>query len=441
MKQKFLRFIHEHNLFNKSNKILVAVSGGADSIALLQLLVENGFTCGIAHCNFQLRRNDSDLDTAFVKGIAGKKSLFFHYKKFETTAFAKEKKISVEMAARELRYEWFEEIRKEFNYARIATAHHLNDSAETFFLNLFRGTGIAGLTGIAPRRNWVVRPILFATRPEILDYIKSNKLDFRTDQTNFDTNIERNWIRHELIPVIEKKYPSLIFTIENNMQYLNEASFFFNQKIKSLLQKWVVKNGEEEKIPCGHILYHKSGKTILHEWLYCAGFNASQIDDIFESLSQQPGKQFFSQTHQLLKDRKYLILAPLSMKDLSEYFIYEEKKIEVAGLEFELCENKNIDFKKNNAVQFLDYSKLEFPLILRRWRKGDYFYPFGMKNKKKKVSDYFIDEKINRAEKEQAFVLQSGNYIAAIVNYRINERFKITDGTRQVFKITALTKK
>jgi len=444
MKTKIQKFIESEKLFRKKDKILVALSGGADSMVLLDMLVESKYNCGIAHCNFQLRGEESDKDEQFVTKVAKKYDLPLFVIRFETEKFAKENGISIEMAARELRYNWFDKICKQNIYNFIATAHHKNDSAETFLMNIARGTGIKGLTGIPLKNNNIVRPLMFADKTEVLEYAKKNKIKFCTDKTNLQSVYSRNKVRNKIIPLFEEINSAFMQNIYQNIDRFKEIQHIYDAEI---YRKKVICLKETENgaiINLENLKNISPIRTYLFEFLRPYNFSNQIIDDIILSISGISGKQFISSTHRLIKDRNQFIISKINPKIENQNYKIENYRTGIfigKGKIDELklsIEKKTItpDFEinKNKNFAYLDLDKIKFPLTLRKWESGDYFYPFGMK-KKKKLSDFFIDQKLSLVKKENTWILLSDNQIIWVVGYRVDNRFCITSATKNILII------
>jgi len=444
MKPEIKNLIESEKLFCQKDKILVALSGGADSMVLLDLLVAAKYTCGIAHCNFQLRGDDSDKDEIFVTEIAKKYDLPFFVIRFETDKFAKENGISIEMAARELRYEWFEEIRKQNTYNFIATAHHKNDSVETFLMNIARGTGIRGLTGIPLKNNNIVRPLMFADKTEILKYSQNNNIKYCVDRTNLQSVYSRNKVRNKIIPLFEEINSAFMQNVYQNIDRFKEIQNIYDAEIsrKKVICLIETKNGAI--INLENLKTITPIRTYLFEFLRPYNFSNQIIDNIISSIDGISGKQFMSSTHRLVKDRNRFIINKIIEKTESEEYKIENYQTEIfirkgQTDELELSIDKNIitnDFEinKNKNYAYLDLDKMKFPLTLRKWKSGDYFYPFGMK-KKKKLSDFFIDQKFSLIEKENTWLLLSDNQIIWVVGHRLDNRFCLNSKTKNVLFI------
>ena len=438
---KLINFIRENRLFQAKDPVLLAVSGGVDSTVMSQLFKESGLRFGIAHLNFQLREGDSNEDEVFVGILAANLAVPFFVTRVETREYASAHKMSIQMAAREMRYQWLEMIRKEHGYHFIATAHHLNDSAETVLLNIFRGTGIHGLHGIQPKHGKIVRPLLSFTKEELLNYAHDKQIEYREDKSNYETEYDRNKIRLEIVPLLEKFYPDIIKRFGENISKWSDAGRIYNHSISLLKKKIIAQNQDELFISIPALKQYSFFKTLLFETIREFNFSPHQVDQIVEVLDGSAGKVFYSPTHRLLKDRKNLVLSKIDTEHISETYITQSEKTVVAGLLKLRIETKAAnDFviPADARINCLDYDVLEFPLLLRKWERGDYFYPFGMKKKKKKISDYLIDRKIPLHEKENTLVIESGNRIACIVGERIDERFKVAPSTKKVFVIKKL---
>jgi len=438
MLKRFRDFIKKEKLFTKDQQILVAVSGGIDSIALCHLMHEAGYTFGMAHCNFQLRDKESDGDEKFVKALAKKFNVSFYSVRFNTDETAKQKGISIQMAARDLRYQWFEEVRKKNKYNFIAVAHHQDDEIETFFINLIRGTGIAGLHGIKAMSGKIIRPMMFANRKEIEEYIHENKIKFREDSSNSSLKYMRNKVRHQLIPQLKKINPDVEKTITSEIQRIRKIESIFLESVEEKKAEIIGQEGSFVKFDIKRLLSLENRELYLYEFLKEYGFSGDIIEKISEGLNAEAGKQYFSTTHRIVKDRSFLLLSPLMDKKLEQQFIitegYKELK-EPVHLKFKTVNiSKNFELNKDKNIAMLDYDKLSFPLVVRKWEAGDFFHPFGMKGKKK-LSDFFTDLKLSLFDKENTWLLCNDNEIAWIVGQRIDDRYKITEKTKKVFVV------
>ncbi|NOZ46490.1 MAG: tRNA lysidine(34) synthetase TilS [Chlorobi bacterium] len=440
MYEKFIKYIEENYLINNSQSVLLAVSGGVDSMVMLDLFRKTNYNIGVAHCNFKLRGKESDDDEEFVRNKANDFNIPIYSVHFDTEKYANKKGISIQMAARELRYNWFEEIRDKNKYDLIAIAHNGDDVIETFLSNLIRGTGIKGLTGIKPKNDLIIRPILDFYRSEILYYADYNEINYREDSSNNSVKYKRNFIRHEIIPLFEKLNPDVKITISETIQKLKDVEEIYRQKIESTKKQAV-------KIENGNIIISVSElkklnplKPYLFEYLKPFGFSNDSLERIIENGNKQSGKIFYSEKYQLLIDRKNLIISKKVSKGNPVFYIKENDKsidflIKLNLKRFDRDDSFSVI--KNEKIAQVDFSKLTFPLKLRKWNAGDFFYPLGMK-RQKKVSDFFIDLKMSRLEKEEAWILESANEIVWIIGKRIDNRYKVTEKTKVILEITWL---
>lgn len=431
MLDKFLKYISDNQLFDSTQNALLAVSGGKDSMVMLSLFKEAKFSFGVAHCNFKLRGDEADKDEGLVKQFCEKKSIPFYSTSFDTQQFAKENKLSIQMAARELRYTWFNEIRTENNYEVIATAHHKNDVAETLLINLTKGTGLSGFHGIKNTKV-VIRPLLCFTRDEIDQYVLENSIPYREDESNAVTKYLRNAIRHKVIPELQKLNANIVENVIQTTNYLSDAEEILFQKVEEELVK-CTSSSDENKIlfSIEKLRELKPLHSYLYYFLQPFGFNGSDVSDIINALDSDSGKVFFSETNQLLKDREYLILSEIDNTPQEEIIINSIEDFQNTVITCKKIEASEVDFKKSATYAFLDEEKLNFPLIIRNWQQGDVFQPLGMKGKKK-LSDFFIDEKVDLVTKQKTQVLISNNQIAWVIGYRIGDTFKVTEDTNNI---------
>ena len=437
MVEQFLKYIHNEKLFHSSQRILLAVSGGADSLLMLHLFVNTGFSVAVAHCNFGLRGSESDADEQFVADYCDQHNITFYQKSFSTEDFAKQEGISIEMAARDLRYNWFNQLLFQNHYDFLATAHHQDDVIETFLINLSRGSGIRGLSGIQPKSRKIIRPMLFTNRDEILEYCSRMKIEFRTDSSNQETVYKRNLIRHEVLPLLEQVNPAFRKNALRTIENLNETSQLFQQRMSEIK---VFVYSEDEMGAIIHIeklLSLSPLRTILFELIREFGFQIEQVDDIIDSLTKESGRKFYSNEYRLIKDREYLLIAPYISKPDQIFYIDEDCREISHPVRLtidKLDRTPAFRFSTHSSVVDLDLDKLVFPLILRHWQDGEYFQPLGMSGLKK-LSDFFIDEKYSIPEKENAWILASGNRVVWLVGKRLDDRFKITSKTKQILRI------
>lgn len=415
-----------------SKKVVLAVSGGIDSMVLADLFLKSELNFAIVHCNFKLRNSESDLDQKFVEAFCTQNQIPFFTTSFDTLAFAKDFKLSTQIAARKLRYDYFYEILQNENYDFIATAHHLDDNIETFFINLSRGTGIDGLTGIPIINDKVIRPLLDFSRNEIENYANENNLKWREDASNASDYYLRNKIRHHLTPILKEINPSFSKSFEHTLENLKQAQSLIDDASRIVYKKVVEDELDFKKINIQELKKLPNYKAYLYQWLQPLGFSA--WEDIYKLAEAESGKQIFSENYQLLKDRNFLIIAPKSNSVDEEYTV--EKGTSEVNFPIKLLFCKVAEpFYSSNKTIFVDDKKLSYPLTLRRWKSGDIFYPFGMKGKSKKVSKFFKDEKFSRIEKENTWFLCSNSEIVWIVGTRSDERFKIDEKTKTILQI------
>lgn len=424
-KQRISRYIEEKSLFGKFDKVLVALSGGADSVALLRVLIALGYQCEGAHCNFHLRGEESDRDEEFVRRLCKSLSVSLHVTHFKTEEYASNHHISVEMAARELRYRWFEELRKKRGAKVIAVAHHRDDSVETFLLNLIRGTGINGLKGISVKNGYVVRPLLEENRESVLEYLEYLKQDYVIDSTNLQDAYMRNKIRLNLLPMMGTLNPSINESIAQTAVHLSEAASIYNKVIGENIQKIVEEEGKIRRIHFKRLQDCSILPSLLFEILHPYGFNAAQIKDIGRSVNTQSGKRFQSASHEILRDRDILILRPL-----------ESDIREIPKLAYNIVElTPDFVIPHDKCVACIDAGKVKAPLEVRLWRAGDKFCPLGMSGKKN-VSDYLTDRKFTLFQKERQYVACYENQIVWLINERIDNRFRITPASERALIVT-----
>ena len=424
MEKEVAHYIQQKSLLPQQAKVLVALSGGADSVALLRVLLALGYRCEAAHCNFLLRGEESDRDEAFVRDLCDELHVPLHVVHFDTFKEAQRKHISIEMAARELRYTWFEQLRERLDCCAIAVAHHRDDSVETFLLNLLRGTGIAGLQGIRAKNGYVVRPLLCVDRQEIEEYLKRIGQDYVTDSTNLEDEYLRNKIRLNLLPMMQGIVPNAKESVLKTAGHLSEAYDVYCHAMGEAVRR-ICRDGRTISIPL--LLKEPSPKAVLFEILHPLGFNAAQVGDIYRSLDGQPGKFFLASGWRVIKDRESLLLEPVT-EGLPPSLDMEEREY-----------TPDFVIPRTSDIACLDADRLSLPLALRRWEHGDVFVPFGMTGKKK-VSDYLIDRKFSLSQKERLWVLCSGNDIIWLVGERLDNRFRITSSTRRILIVTCKNK-
>lgn len=426
-KRRVSRYIAENSLFSPHHKIIVALSGGADSVALLRVLLDLGYTCECAHCNFHLRGEESDRDELFVRNLCSALSVSLFVKEFNTEEYATQNGLSIEMAARELRYDWFEKLRKERDADAIAVAHHRDDSVETFLLNLIRGTGINGLKGISSKNGNIVRPLLQETRKSVLDYLDYLNQTYITDSSNLQDEYMRNKIRLNILPLMQQLNPSVFDSIFETSLRLSDVAMVYNDVVQKNMEELCEYKGNEIWLSLEKIINNNSYfplSSFLFEWLHPYGFNSAQVKDVFNSIDSQPGKRFQSKAWELLRDRSHFILRPLILGEISKpQLIHEIKDV-----------TSDFIIPQDKRIACLDADKVEMPLELRLWKQGDKFTPLGMKGKKL-VSNYMTDRKFSLYQKENQWVLCNKKGIIWLVGERIDHTYRITEFSKKVLII------
>ena len=467
--EKFIAFIKKENLFLPKDKLLLAVSGGVDSVVLCHLCKQAGYDFVIAHCNFQLRGEESERDEQFVGTLGEKYGVQVFIKRFDTVTYASENKQSTQEAARNLRYRWFLEltVSEELdggviqtkgttpgwhfsmneNKHRILTltAHHANDSVETLLMNFYKGTGIRGLQGILPRHEllpFLVRPLLFATKEQLLSYAIQHNLSFVEDSSNASNKYTRNYFRNQLIPDIKKVYPQAEDNLIDNLQRFREIEILYQQSIQHHKNKLLEKRGSEIHIPILKLLKSIPLVTILYEIIRDFGFTSHQTEEVIGLLKSETGKYIESGSHQIIKNRSWLIITPIQSEEAQHILIEEkDKKIvfQAGEIQIEKMEITKIQLSSDSLIAMLDEAAITFPLLFRKWKQGDYFYPLGMQ-KKKKINRFLTDQKLSLVEKGNTWVLEMDKKIIWIAGMRIDDRFKVTPATKKIVKISYLPK-
>ena len=439
--EAFRQYVEKNGLFTCDDRILLTVSGGVDSMVMLSLFVRNGYRVGVAHCNFQLRGAESDEDELLVAAEARKYGVPCYNRRFETLAEMERTGESMEMAARRLRYAWFEELRRDEGYTAVAVAHHADDSIETFFINLLRGTGLRGLTGISTHVGHVIRPLMFASRKEILEYAVAEKIPFREDSSNRSTKYLRNKIRLGLVPRIREINPKFTSLMRRNLGRLTDAQLFIDHAVERIRAEAVRSDGELDIIDPGRLDPGFPRGFVIYELLGTAyGFKGDVIDALCRALDQgATGRRFYARDRVAWIDRGKIVVGPIPGDDPCEVEVPAGAVRSYCGNSVLYYEYLDIDAVEELCVleqcALLDADRLRFPLTLRLWHEGDAFVPFGMTGRKK-VSDYLIDAKVSAAEKGRQFVLLSGSDIVWLVGRRIDDRYRITAETENVLRIT-----
>ncbi|RZJ72988.1 tRNA lysidine(34) synthetase TilS [Flavobacterium sp.] len=430
MLSRFQLHVEKNLSFLKGKRLLLATSAGIDSMVMIDLFQKSGFGIGLVHCNFGLREDESERDEIFVREFAAANKLLSHVSKFDTNQFAKDFGLSIQVAARELRYKYFQEILESEKYDYVLTAHHADDNLETFLINLTRGTGIDGLTGIPQRNENVVRPLLPFSRDEIAAYAKSEQIEWREDSSNASEKYLRNKVRHQIVPILKEIRPEFLENFSKTQEFLLQTQTLADDASSIVFNKVAKTFGSETRFDLEQLKILPNFAAYLYEWLHDFGFaNWSDIGDL---VNAQSGKQIFSKTHVLLKDRGFLILSEVrSGHEKREFRIYKG----MSGIEHPLkITIKSVEKagQNSNTTIFVDAEKLQFPLVLRKWEQGDVFQPIGMDGSSKKIAKFFKDAKFSLRDKENAWLLVSGSDIVWIIGHRADERFKVNTHTTNI---------
>ncbi|WP_264523150.1 tRNA lysidine(34) synthetase TilS [Flavobacterium sp. N502536] len=436
MLSKFQNHLASRFPFLEDKKLFLAVSGGLDSMVLLHLFQQLPIKIAVLHCNFQLRGLESFGDQDFIQKYCDQNAVPIFSTQFDTEAFAKDYKLSTQVAARELRYNWFYELLDTENFDYILTAHHADDNLETFIINLSRGTGLEGLIGIPEENDRIIRPLLPFSRTEILDYAQQNNIQWREDSSNASNKYLRNKIRHDLVPILKEINPNFLNAFQKTQSYLQESQEMVEDASIMIYQQVAKEEGDDIHFDLNQLKKLPNYKSYLYQWLNEFGFLA--WNDVYDLVDGQSGKQVFSADFRLLKNRDTLILSPISEVEEQEVFEISEVEQDVNfPLKLRLCQVDDITIDSNKAI-FVDAEKIRFPLILRKWKEGDVFHPFGMDGKSKKLSKLFKDEKLSLIEKEKIWILCSEDQIVWVIGIRQDERFKIENTTNKIIKIELL---
>ncbi len=439
MLKDFLSYIKGNQLVNEGDRVLMALSGGIDSMVMADLFLKAGIETGIVHCNFCLRGKEADMDEILVKKFAEEYDIAFYSKRFDTKEYAARNGISIQMAARNLRYAWFEDIMNEKGFNVTALAHNLNDNIETLLINLTRGTGIAGLTGMKPSSGKIIRPLLFATRKDIEKYCNNNNISYREDSSNIETKYTRNKIRHKVIPVLKDINPSVETTLNETAKRLSGINNIVAYFIDEIRQNIICEKDNNFIIDIKLLEPYLNNNTLIYELLKPFGITETTLKDLFNIIKGNTGSHIYTVSHMILKNRGQLIISAL--KDKQNEFFEINSIAELRMLPFILSAglyqiSSSYSIPEDPEIACLDSSKVSFPLIIRKWQPGDYFYPLGM-TKRKKLSDYFVDCKYSIIDKEKKLIMESAGDIVWIVGDRIDNRFRITKLTGEALVIKA----
>ncbi|MEP3837600.1 MAG: tRNA lysidine(34) synthetase TilS [Algibacter sp.] len=425
--------INKNLSFLNDSKILIAISGGIDSVVLTHLCHQLQLDITLAHCNFNLRGDESNADEASVIKLAEQLNLEVFVQGFDTQTFAAEAKLSIQMAARELRYNWFNDLSDQLKFDYILTAHHADDNLETFLINFTRGTGLEGLTGIPEVNGKFVRPLLPFSSQDIENYAAQNNISWRDDSSNKSVKYLRNKLRHQVIPILKEINPSLLQSFQNTLHNLNETNHIVEDSVDVFLNKAIENiEGNEVRFNIAEFKKLKNPKPYLYEALKAFGF--TQWDDIVSLLDAETGKQVFSNTYRLIKNRAHLLLSKIDLENHKSITVSKNEKQIKTPFGILFFDEADAIFGKRTNVIYVDKSKLQFPLTIKKYQEGDIFYPLGMTGKKK-VSKYFKDEKLSLLDKENTWLLYSGKDIVWVINRRADNRFRVTDSTKQILKI------
>lgn len=417
----------------KGKTTLLAVSGGVDSMVMAELFLSSKLPIAIAHCNFNLRGEEADKDEQLTREWAEKNNVTFHHISFETKQKMEEWKKGVQETARILRYEWLDKLMTDNGYGNLATAHHANDNVETLLMNLFKGTGISGMHGIPEQNNYIIRPLLFATKEQMYAYAKAHDIAFREDASNASDAYTRNAIRNNIIPVVEQSFPNAVQHISDSIRRFAQAEQLYNRSIEKERKSLIEKRGQDIYISIKKLLLRQPLETICYELFEPYDFTPSQLPHILNLLESGSGHFISSSSHRIIRDRDFLIITTQKQIETDIISIEGVPCIIDAGrmkLDFQI-ENTPKDLSSDNNTAYVDLKNIEFPLILRKWRIGDYFYPLGMNMKKKKVARFLIDQKIPIHDKEHIWVLECAKRIVWVCGMRLDERFKVKPSTEK----------
>jgi tRNA(Ile)-lysidine synthase len=432
MLQRTIEFIEEQKLLSAGDRILLGVSGGIDSMVMLDLFTRLKYSISVAHCNFSLRGEESDADQELVESACSAKGITIYTRKFDTADYAQKNGISIQMAARKLRFEWFEELRSARKMDAIVLGHNKDDIIETFFINISRGTGIKGLTGIKPRNKYIVRPLLFACRDDITSYAEEYNISFREDSSNIETRYKRNAIRHKIIPVFKDLNPSFISSMEDTIKRLEETENLLSHHISLVKDSIIMTENDEMVIEVKSLLELEPLDIHLYELFKDYGIGQSNIDELKKLLPAPSGKHLDTDKFRIIKDRESLIISRIINQVEEEHNYDSLDQVENYRTEVIPVEQAKIISDKNIAC--LDFDKISFPITIRKWKSGDWFYPFGMDGKKK-LSDFFVDNKVPLNRKNKIRIFISDGNIFWVAGYRIDKRYSVTKYTKRVLII------
>ena len=434
MKNIVLDFLDNKKINHKSSKFLLAVSGGADSMCLAVIFNKLKLKFSIAHCNFNIRGDESYQDNLFVLNFCKKNNVNFFQKNFNTKQYCKEHSLSTQMAARELRYNWLHDISRRNKFDFIVLGHHLDDNIETYLMNFIKGTGFRGLHGMSDNNNNLLRPFISIPKTEILKFLKANKIKYREDSSNKSDIYYRNKIRNKILPLILELNPSFKKTILSNIKWMSEHEEIVLDLISKSKKKIFNKTNNSTKVAIKDLKKYLNKETYVYEFFKIYGFNNSE--EIIKIVNAQTGKKIFSKSHVIYKNREHLIISLKNVAAQKEISIFKTTtKISLLNDKLKFKITKDVVVSKDSNIATIDYNKLKFPLYVRKWKQGDYFYPFGM-TKKKKISDYLIDNKVSLLDKKKVFVLCSEKDIVWLIGHRVDNRYKVEQKTKKVYIVT-----
>jgi tRNA(Ile)-lysidine synthase len=439
MLEKFKNIIAQKHLFNKEDRLLIAVSGGIDSVVLCELCHQSGFDFKIAHCNFQLRSDESKRDEQFVVGLGEKYSVNVFVKIFDTAKHSTDNKLSIQEAARNLRYSWFQELINQpnaegFNY--LLTAHHADDNNETLLMNFFRGTGLHGITGIPEKTGYILRPLLTFSKKQLAGFAKENSLAYVEDSSNQSIKYTRNYFRNELLPAIAKVYPQVNENLASNIERFKQIESLYKFSVEKIMRGLCRNKGNEVHIPVKQLAQYDN-KALIYEIIHPFQFSEKQVEEVVKLLQSESGKYVISAAgnYRIIRHRHWLIISPTNTDESVTIVIEEVDKETLFALgKLKIERSKDARPSHTPDVATLDFKQISFPLLLRKWKTGDYFYPLGMR-KKKKVARFLIDQKLSKTQKENTWVIESQQRIVWIVGQRIDDRMKIAANTKQILRI------
>lgn len=439
--ERFKAFAQQEKLLSKDRIFLVTVSAGVDSVVLAKICAQLEYQICIVHCNFQLRGEDSEADELFVENLAKELNVPFYSKRFDTKAYKEKFNVSTQVAARKLRYNYFNELADAINKEQkkkvsILTAHHKDDNIETSLMYLFRGSGIKGLLGVSAKKGLIERPLLFASKQEIKEYASENNITYRDDVSNASNDYTRNLLRNKIIPDIETHFPDFKIMMSKDIELFKDVYQIYKIGIEQKIKRLVKVEDEAIKIPVLRLQKMEAGKACLHEILQPLGFTVAQEIEVRRLCDAETGKYVLGPNHRVIRNRNWLLIVPNAVEAAAAFVVENTDsavQFQNGLLQFQITEDLKISDDKKVAL--LDYRSIKFPLVLRKWRQGDYFYPLGM-NKKKKLSKFLIDEKYALHQKENVWVLESDQKIIWIVGARIDDRFRINTSTTTALKIT-----